>query len=193
MILSVRNINLRRQVHPTSCWISAAHFVLQHLGVQVSLATLHERYYNRDPTSILAMSGAGHPKEILTEYAFDEGFRPDTLKPEKVRRSEVVAVIADSIREDIPVIAAIRSPQIRGFGHALVITAVDPETGTIAFKDPGTGTTPRSFGVDVRTVQYKDFFTGFSYRYANRWKRNIWAYCSEITYLRRYTMGSLFD
>ena len=30
MFISVRNRDLRRQMFPTSCWITAAHFVLQY-------------------------------------------------------------------------------------------------------------------------------------------------------------------
>ena len=30
MFISVRNRDLHRQMFPTSCWITAAHFVIQH-------------------------------------------------------------------------------------------------------------------------------------------------------------------
>lgn len=192
MIISVRNRNLRRQAYPTSCWITASHFVLQYLEVDVSLAVLHARFYNPDPKSLLMMSGAGHPSKILGEYAFDAGRFPLTLSPQTAPKREVVATIAESIRDDIPVIAGIRSAQIAGFGHAVVITSVNPETGTIAFKDPGTGTTPRPFGVDVRTKLYDEFVNGFSYRYHRGMKKNVFAYCSQIITLRPINEMSLF-
>jgi hypothetical protein len=184
MIISVKNKNIRKQIYPTSCWISASHYVLQYLDVEVSLPALHTEFYRPDANSYLAMSGAGQPKNILKKYAFDAGYFVDTLKTQSASKSDILTKIASNIRDNIPVIAAIRSAQIRGFGHAVVITAVNPESGTIAFKDPGTGSTPRPFGVDVRTVQYTEFFNGFSYRYHNRMHQNIFAYCTEITYLR---------
>ncbi|TVR79086.1 MAG: hypothetical protein EA405_13470 [Rhodospirillales bacterium] len=193
MVISVRNMTIRRQAFSTSCWISVSHFVLQYLGVNVSLSALHARFYSPDTKSILLMSGAGHPAKILGEYAFDAGRFPAKLDPQKDPKQDVVAAIADNIRDNIPVIAAIRSPQIKGFGHAVVITAVDTETGTIAFKDPGTGSTPRPFGVDVRTVQYGQFIGGFPYRYHRGMQTNIWAYCSQIIYLRPMNEMSLFD
>lgn len=193
MFLSVRNMDIRKQAFPTSCWISAAHFVLQYAGADVSLATLHGQFYNPDPTSVFVMSGAGHPQKILNEYAFDSGHYATTLNPQTASKATIVDAIVDSIRRDVPVIASIRSTQIAGFGHAVLITAVNTDTGTIAFKDPGTGSTPRPFGLDIRTVQYNEFVAGFSYRYHRTMKTQIFCYCSQIIYLRPFTAMSLFD
>jgi len=193
MIISVANTHLGRQTYPTSCWISTSHFVLKYLGVQISLSALHAEFYNPDSNSILLMNGAGHPKRILSKYAFDAGRFPDILNPQVAPKQQVVTAIADNIRENIPVIAAIRTQQIRGFGHAVLITAIDPATGTLAFKDPATGTTPRSFGVDVRSAQYEEFINGLSYRYHNSMHQNITTYCTQITYLRPINEMSLLN
>lgn len=192
MIISVRNVNIRRQAYPTSCWISAAHFVLQYLGVDISLAALHAEFYRRDLNSQSSMSGAGKPKAILSKYAFDAGYFAETVQVQNMDKASVIEKIAGNIRENIPVIAGIRSHQIAGFGHALVITSINPETGTIAFKDPAIGSTPRPFGIDFRTFQYAEFFNGFSYRYSNAQRQNVFAYCSNITYLRPLNEMSLF-
>jgi hypothetical protein len=192
MIISVRNIPLRRQAFSTSCWISTSHYLLEYLGVDITLHALHARYYNPDPKSLLAMSGAGHPKTILGEYAFDAGRFPDILDPRTATKERFIQVIGDSIRDGIPVIAGIRSQQVKGFGHAIVITAIDTTSGTIGFKDPGTGTSPRPFGVDVRTVPYGEFINGFSYRYARSMMINVYAFCTQIIYLRPINEMSLF-
>jgi hypothetical protein len=184
MFISVRNRDLRHQVCNTSCWISTAHFLLEYLGVNESLASLHARYYNRDANSASLMSGAGRPKTILQEYAQSTGRFPKTLTLETAGKATVVAVIADSIGEGIPVIAALRSQQISGFVHAVVITAVEPRTGSVGFKDPGTGTSPRPFGVDVRVVQYQELEHGFYYGRSPEMKKNVFAYCTRIIYMR---------
>ena len=167
MILSVPNTKIRRQAYSTSCWISASRYVLQYLEVDVALPALHARFYNPNPNSASMMTGAGHPSAILSDYAFDAGRIVKTLDPQKEAKRVVVAAIADNIRDGIPVIAGIRSRQVKGFGHAVVITAVNPVNGTVAFKDPGTGGTARAFGSDVRTLLYDEFVNGFSYQYSN--------------------------
>jgi hypothetical protein len=193
MFISVRNRDLRRQMFPTSCWITAAHFVLQYLDVDISLAALHARFYTPDGNSTSIMSGAGRPRIILNEYAVDAGRFAKTINPQRAEEARVIAAITDNIRDDIPVIASLRSEQVKGFGHAVLITAVDPKTGTIGFKDPGTGTTPRPFGVDVRMVQYHELRQGFSYRYADRMRQNIFTYCNQIIYLRPLNEMNQFD
>lgn len=185
MFVSVTNKDIRRQLMKTSCWISTAQYVLQFIGVQIPLEALHAQYYSPDADSASLMSGAGKPKTILQAYAPAAGWMPATLDFHSSSKTDAIAVIAESIRSDIPVIAGIRSEQIAGFFHAVLITTVDPDTGTIGFKDPATGTTPRPFGVDVRTVQYDEFKTGFSYGYANEMKVNVFAYCTKLTYLQR--------
>lgn len=193
MFISIRNKNLRRQQFKTSCWISAAHFVLHYLGDGVPLNDLHARYYRPDSSSYSAMSGAGHPRKILGDYAIDEGRFPWTIKTQKTPKKEVVAAIESNIADNIPVIAAVRSHQIKGFGHALLITAIETGSGTVGYKDPGTGASPRRFGVDVRSVRYNEFVNGFPYRFHRTMKQMIWVYCCEITYLRPMNEMSLFD
>jgi hypothetical protein len=193
MFISVSNKDLHRQAYPTSCWISTAHYVLQYLDVNEPLAALHARFYDPDPESASLMSGAGKPQKILEEYAFEAGHVTATLNPQRDDQARVVAAIAESIEADIPVIASLRSQQVKGFGHAVVITSVEPRTGTIGFKDPGTGTSPRPFGVDVRMVQYHELKQGFPYRYAHRMQQNVFAYCTQILYLRPLNKMSLFD
>lgn len=139
------------------------------------------------------MEGAGSPKAILNDYAFDSGHFAATLNPQTAEKATVVAAIVDSVSRGIPVIAAIRSTQIHGFGHAVVITTVNSDNGTIAFKDPATGSTPRPFSVDIRTVQYSEFVARFPYRYHRTMKTEIFAYCSQITYLRPFNEMSLLD
>ena len=97
------------------------------------------------------------------------------------------------IRDNLPVIAVVRSPQVQGFAHALVITAIDSDTYSVAFKDPGTGFSLRPFGNDVRMCQRNEFFAGFSYRYARAMQMNVWAYCTRVIMLRPLNEMSLFD
>jgi hypothetical protein len=187
MVISVEDKDLRRQEFSTSCWISTAQFLLQYMKVDVPLAELQTRYYNPDPDSASLMSGAGKPTQILKDYSSKSGRIPETLsvKPEEPNnRTEVVKAIAGSIKAGVPVIALIKSQQVQGFGHALVITAIEEDTGTIGFKDPATGTSPRPFAVDVRTVPYEELVRGFAYRYANSMQQNVFAYCTRIIYLR---------
>ncbi len=192
MFLSVTNKDLRRQAYKTSCWITASHFLLEYVGVSVPIDTLHAKYYKPDKSSASVMSGAGQPKTILNEYAIDAGRFVATANVQADDKRAVIDAIAESIRNDMPVIAAIRTRQILGFGHALLITAVDPDTGTIAFKDPGDGTTPRPFGVDVRTVQYDAFHDGFAYKYHRGMQQTVTVYADGLTYLRTLDKMSLF-
>jgi hypothetical protein len=167
--------------------------VLQYLGVDVTLAALHARYYRPDPNSALAMAGAGTSAQILNEYAFDEGYKVEVLNTGTKRKADVVTEIATSIRADLPVIATIRSDDILGFGHALLITGIDPQSGTVIFKDPGCGTSSRPFAIDVKHVPYETFITKFRYGHSNSMYLDVDARCTRITLLKRYELGSLFD
>ena len=194
MFVTVRNRDLRRQLEKTSCWISSAHFLLQYLAVDIGLLALHARYYHSDPDSVLAMSGAGNPSVILNDYGFDQGYKAETLRVSTSEKSEVIAAIADSLRANLPVIARIKSDNILGFGHALIITGIDTGSGTVIFKDPGTGTKSRSFSVDVRHVSYDQFFSsGFKYGHSNSMYLDVMGKCTHVIYLTRYEIGSLFD
>jgi hypothetical protein len=122
--------------------------------VNEPLASLHARYGRQDDRSVSVMNGAGSPKRILQDYAQAAGWFPKTLKLETAEKSMVVSAISDSIRAGVPVIAALRSQQVIGFVHGVIITAVAPKTGSIGFKDPSSGMSPRPFGVDVRMLQY---------------------------------------
>jgi hypothetical protein len=139
------------------------------------------------------MTGAGRPRNILSAYAFDAGYFAATMNAQTSPRQQVLDAIAENIRNNIPVIASIRTQQIAGFGHAIVITAVDPASGTIGFKDPAAINSSRNFSVDVRSLSYDEFVNGFSYRYHPTMRTQIYCYCSAITYLRPLDQMNLFD
>lgn len=193
MFISVRNLPLTKQHFPTSCWISAAHFVLQYLNVPVTLTQLENQYYRRDVNAVDAMNGAGHPKNIINHYAFDTGYVAVAITLTDDNKDEVVAAIVRNISANIPVVASIRSPQVARFGHALLLTAVEDTTGSIAFKDPASGTGPGRYSVDVRSQSYEAFRDGFSYRYAQRMGINVFAYCNQVTVMKTFDNISLFD
>ena len=98
MFISVRNIPLAQQEFPTSCWISAAHFLLQYVGVNVTLRVLHARYYNPALNNVMAMNGAGNPVSILGEYAFDAGYAPKSMVHSQANEVELLQAVANCIR-----------------------------------------------------------------------------------------------
>jgi len=193
MIITVPNRTLWRQHYKTSCWISAAHYVLQYLGVNVAITQLEAQYYRPDINSAMAMSGAGHPKTIINSYSFDTGRVAKTVSVQDTPKDQIIALIAGNIREGIPVVASIRSQQVKGFGHALLITGINVNSGHIIFKDPGTVNSSNPFAIEVRSQTYDSFKDGFSYRYAQSMGMNVFAYCSQITYISDFSEMSLFD
>jgi hypothetical protein len=195
MIISVPNRSLQKQAFETSCWISAAYFVLQYIGSDVSLSALHAQYYRPDPTSRSVMAGAGNSRKILEDYAHE--YNVAAIDPQTTSKSAVVDAIAESIRAGIPVIASIRTPKIKGrvsLGHAVVITAIDDKSGTIGFKDPAKGVAKRTFGLDIRTIAYDVFVINCPYTFSNSRSEVISTYCSQITYLEPATLfRGMFD
>ena len=203
MFITAPNRPLRRQTYATSCWITAAHYILQYLNEQVTLQQLEAQYYRRAANPLLAMEGAGHPMKIINAYAHNTNRVAVTMKVSKVNshaqvvrqleKEDFIAAVSGNLREGIPVVASIRSQDVRLFGHALLLTGIEDTTGTVIFKDPGNRNSNNPFATDVRSVPYAEFTTGFSYKYHNTWNMNVTAYCAEITYLKDWGSISLFD
>ncbi|EHG7582290.1 papain-like cysteine protease family protein [Citrobacter sedlakii] len=182
MFASVRNLPIKRQTYKTSCWISTAHYTLRYLNLPdlPSLKTLEDTHYAPDAESASSMAGAGKPESLIEIYGKKHGFTVKTMWIEDENEREIIDSIYESIRKDIPVIAGIRTPHISGFGHAVVITAINKESGTLAFKDPSNINSSNFFASDIKILSFKQFKNGFPYRYNNTLKSSIWAYCSRI-------------
>lgn len=187
MFIAVKNTPLKKQTYKTSCWISAAHYVLSFLGINDSpaLRVLEDENYRPDQNSALQMTGAGKPDELLEKYTNREEYIVEKIKIRKQTDQVIIEKITESLKQGIPVIAGIRSQQIHGFGHAIVIVAINPDTKTLAFKDPSNINGSNPFASDIRIQTYDQFKNGFSYKYANSLQLNVYAYCSQIIVVHR--------
>ncbi|WP_432723254.1 C39 family peptidase [Jeongeupia wiesaeckerbachi] len=187
MFVSVRHVPIKKQTHKTSCWISAAHYTLCYLGLPdlPALKTLEDTHYAPDSESASSMTGAGSPEKLLTLYGTAHGYTVTTMKLDDHGDGEIIDAIFNAISNNVPVIAGIRSSQIHGFGHAIVITSINRSTGTIAYKDPANINSSNPFLTDIRVSSVKEFRDGFSYRYHNGLHTNIWAFCSRIITIQK--------
>ncbi|MCP1647175.1 C39 family peptidase [Pseudomonas nitroreducens] len=192
MLIQVTPTPMLVQAFPTSCWISVAHYLLSYLDPNISLATLHADYYRPDPQSYLLMTGAGRPQTILNQYAFDHGYFSKGTSVTHENRNAALNIIVDSLTNGLPVIAMIRSNDIDGFGHALVITGVDAATGIIHFTDPAEAHTNGAAHAITRQVNIETFTSSFFYRYSRSYYKNVNAYCARIITLRPLNEMSLF-
>lgn len=182
MFVSVRNIPIKKQTHKTSCWISTAHYTLRYLNLPdlPSLKALEDTHYAPDSESSSSMTGAGNPGALIETYGKKHGFNVKIMKMEDHNNREIIEEIYESIRRDTPVIAGITTSQIHGFGHAIVITAINRETGALAFKDPANTNSSNPFATDIRMLNFEQLRDGFPYKYHNTLKTNIWTYCNRI-------------
>lgn len=157
---------MAQQINPTACWISVAHFCLSALEVPVpGLADLAAQYQKNNGGNS-AMAGAGKPKTIIEELS-KNARRPYQCTAEKfpdVPTKEQIRRIADAIIAGAPVICELRSGQIAGFAHAIVLYEAEILAGGdihFKYKDPARKS-EANLGRVLQSAQLFD--SGFLYK-----------------------------
>jgi hypothetical protein len=129
---------MEAQVNTTACWISVARFCLDALGVPVpGLAALASQYQANANTNS-AMDGAGKPERVIEALsraaASAQAYTCSSVTFAKGPPRAELRAIYDAIRTGTPVICELRSSQIAGFKHAVVLCEADKVDGKPVFK-----------------------------------------------------------
>ncbi len=159
---SLPEIPLARQLTGTSCWISAAHYVMQYMpALRGTPLQALMAFQKLDAKSHSVMDGAGKPTLILQAYG--QRFERVALQrgDQDAARADAFGRIAVSIQGGLPVICYMNGAGAHAyFRHAIIIVGIDTDAGTITYKnpsfDPGTA---RS----CVTMPYATFCTHFWY------------------------------
>jgi hypothetical protein len=183
---------MEAQVNPTACWISVAHFCLNALGVQVAgLAPLAAQYQNNTGGNS-AMDGAGKPELIIEEWSRNAGV-PYQCRSEKFERAPEgpqLRRIADAIIAGAPVICELRTTQIQGFKHAIVLyeAQIDADGGIIFKYKDSARKAEANLGRTVTAAQL--FGSGFVYKKnhgATAYVKgaDIWTYSKRVIFIKK--------
>jgi len=162
--ISIPNpIRMEKQLDSTSCWVSAAHFVMACDGMKVpSVRELTAMYQEPKKTgkSASLMEGAGKPQDIIEQY------KCKTTKKDLNGACDESALdnIFRSLSWGVPVVAMLRAPRPHDWAaHAVCIVSLDTDRRLIGYKDSGradNATVEQSYGAGGN----KDFFELFHYR-----------------------------
>lgn len=168
--MGLGKFEMKHQPTKTSCWITVAHFCMKCLGTDGvgGLNGLVTTFQKLDSNSASAMDGAGKPETVLDAHNVDV-LRVSVPSSEEGRRR--LATLAEEwLAAGKPVIAGLKSGQVSGWAHAVVLVGATKNGVTLAYKDPG-GRRPDQ----PVYIASEAFFSG--YQYANVWHMDIFAYC----------------
>jgi hypothetical protein len=187
---------MEAQINTTACWISVARFCLDALGVPVPTLAALALQFQTNANSNSAMNGAGKPETVIEfisgQAASPQAYTCTSMTFPKLPDKNQLRSIYQAINGGTPVICELRSGQIAGFKHAVVLCEAVSSNRTLAFKykDPA-----RNAEANLpRTVTAMELFdTGFLYKsdhdadamgYGGR---EIWTYSERVIMIEKRT------
>lgn len=139
-VISILNpIRMEKQLNPTSCWVSAAHFVMAcDGGMRVpsmhELIAIHQQPKKKED-SVNLMEGAGDPSTVIKEYSCTTTSHRMNGGP---CDEPTFMRIHQSLSWGVPVVAMLRAPRPNQWAaHAVCIVSLDGRRRLVGYKDPG--------------------------------------------------------